>query len=92
MIQKLILFLFSLLSLPAIADETSVAGLFPTSDQGRQVWNFNPGWRFHLGDVADAEAVGFDDSAWEVVSTPHSVKLEPADIMAAPILNTGFIS
>ena len=79
MIQKLILFLFSLLSLPAIADETSVAGLFPTPDQGRQVWNFNPGWRFHLGDVADAEAVGFDDSAWEVVSTPHSVKLEPAE-------------
>ena len=79
MIQKLILFLFSLLSLPAIADETSVAGLFPTPDQGRQVWNFNPGWRFHLGDVAGAEAVGFDDSAWEVVSTPHSVKLEPAE-------------
>lgn len=76
-----LLFIFSLsfvLSAQA-ADETSVAGLFPTPDQGRQVWNFNPGWRFHLGDVADAEAVGFDDSAWEVVSTPHSVKLEPAE-------------
>ena len=32
-------------------DDTSVAGLFPVSNQGREVWNFNPNWRFHLGDV-----------------------------------------
>lgn len=30
-------------------DDTSVAGLFPVSNQGREVWNFNPNWRFHLG-------------------------------------------
>jgi beta-galactosidase len=62
----------------ALAD-TSVAGFFPIADQGRQVWNFNPEWRFHLGDAAGAEKVDFDDSQWEVVSTPHSVKLEPAE-------------
>lgn len=57
----------------------SVAGLFPISNQGRQVWNFNPEWRFFLGDAAGAEAANFDDSKWEVVSTPHGLKLEPAE-------------
>ena len=59
--------------------QTSVAGLFPLENSGRLVWNFNAGWRFHLGDVAEAEAKDFDDTAWEVVSTPHSVQLMPAE-------------
>ena len=57
----------------------SVAGLFPLENSGRLVWNFNAGWRFHLGDVAGAEAKDFNDKAWEVVSTPHSVQLMPAE-------------
>src|SRR5688572_30029374 len=28
-------------------------------------------WRFHLGDVAGAEASRFDDSAWQTVDLPH---------------------
>ena len=56
-----------------------MAGLFPLEDSGRLVWNFNAGWRFHLGDVTGAEAVNYDDKAWEVVSTPHSVQLMPAE-------------
>jgi len=59
--------------------EASVAGLFPLENSGRMVWNFNAGWRFHLGDVAHAEQEGFDDAAWEVVSTPHSVQLTSAE-------------
>ncbi len=58
---------------------TSVAGFGTLEGSGRQVWNFNPGWRFYLGDVKDAEAVDFDDSKWQVVATPHCVKLEPAE-------------
>ncbi len=60
-------------------DETSVAGLFPIANQGRSVYNFNPNWRFHLGDAQGAERTDYDDSAWETVSVPHSVKLEPAE-------------
>lgn len=59
--------------------DVSVAGLFPIDDQGREVWNFNPDWLFHLGDAEGAEAVVFDDSDWETVSVPHGVKLEPAE-------------
>ncbi|MBR0488829.1 MAG: glycoside hydrolase family 2 [Prevotella sp.] len=59
--------------------DVSVAGLFPIDNQGREVWNFNPDWLFHLGDTEGAETVAFDDAGWEVVSTPHCVKLEPAE-------------
>ncbi len=69
-------FLFTILPLKA---QTSIAGLFPLENSGRLVWNFNAGWRFYLGDVAGAEAEDFDDKSWEVVSTPHSVQLMPAE-------------
>jgi len=38
----------------------------------REVLNFNPDWRFTKSDPAGAQAVGFDDAAWERVSTPHT--------------------
>ena len=58
---------------------TSIAGFFPLENSGRQIWSFNPEWRFHLGDVPNAEKADFNDTEWEVVSTPHSVKLMPAE-------------
>ena len=57
----------------------SQAGLFPLEDSGRLVWNFNAGWRFYRGDVAGAERREFDDTAWETVTTPHTVQLMPAE-------------
>ena len=57
----------------------SIAGLFPLENSGRLIWNFNAGWRFHLGDVANAEQQDFNDQSWEVVSTPHTVQLMPAE-------------
>src|SRR5947207_3015625 len=38
----------------------------------RQTLNFNPDWRFIKADAAGAEAPGFDDKAWTIVSTPHT--------------------
>ena len=72
----LLFYLFTLLPLTA---QTSVAGFFPLENSGRLVWNFNAAWRFHLGDIAGAEAKDFDDRSWEVVSTPHTVQLMPAE-------------
>ena len=69
-------YLFTLLPLQA---QTSVVGLFPLENSGRLVWNFNAGWRFHLGDVAGAEVKDYNDKSWEVVSTPHTVQLMPAE-------------
>jgi len=59
--------------------ETSVAGFIDLKGSGRIVYNFNPGWRFYKGDVKNGGAVGLDDSSWEVVATPHTVALEPAE-------------
>ena len=75
-ISVLLFYLFIFLPFNA---QTSVAGLFPLENSGRLVWNFNAGWRFHLGDVSGAEARDFDDQSWEVVSMPHTVQLMPAE-------------
>ena len=79
-----ILFAISLAySLPSHGEElgmgTSVAGLFPLENSGRLIWNFNAGWRFHLGDIAGAETKDCDDKSWKIVSTPHTVQLMPAE-------------
>ena len=88
MIKRIIIaFLFLSSTLPVTSlraaegasGAVSVAGLFPIDDGGRLVWNFNSGWRFCLGDVMGAEAADYDDSSWDVVTTPHNVKLEPAE-------------
>ena len=36
----------------------------------------NDGWRFHLGDVAGAEASNFGDSDWRTVCVPHDFQIE----------------
>jgi beta-galactosidase len=38
----------------------------------RATANFNIEWKFFRSDVLGAEAPGFDDSMWSVVSTPHT--------------------
>ncbi|MDE5826271.1 MAG: glycoside hydrolase family 2 [Duncaniella sp.] len=84
--MKILATILSFLLLPAVAladavtpQEISVAGFFPIENSGRQVYDFNNGWRYHLGDVANGGAANLDDSGWEVVSTPHTVELLPAE-------------
>ena len=68
------------LALRAAAQQTSVAGFYPLENSGRIVYNFNEGWRFHLGDAPNAESLLFDDSSWEVVCAPHPVRLDPSEV------------
>ncbi|MDR0989395.1 MAG: glycoside hydrolase family 2 [Prevotellaceae bacterium] len=81
--QRFIPFLLIwLTSLCATADgrvPVSVAGLFPLEGSGRTLYSFNADWRFHLGEAPGAEQVAYDDRSWELVSTPHTVRLEPAE-------------
>lgn len=84
--MKILATILSFLLLPSVAfaeavtpQEISVAGFFPVEDSGRIVYDFNNGWRYHLGDVANGGAANLDDSSWEVVSTPHTVELLPAE-------------
>ena len=73
-----ILLIALFLTASALAQSTSVAGLYPTKGSGRSVYDFNQGGRFHLGEAAGAEMTSFDDTDWEVVNTPHTSRLEPA--------------
>ncbi len=66
-------------SQPAPAKVFSTAGFFALPGSGRDVFNFNPGWRFFKGDVPGAQSADFADSAWEVVSLPHGLELLPSE-------------
>lgn len=57
----------------------SVGGFYDLKNSDRKVFNFNVGWRFHKGDIPNAETTEFNDSNWNIVSTPHTVQLMPAE-------------
>lgn len=59
--------------------EFSTAGFFRLENSGREVFSMNPAWRFLKGTKAGAEATGFDDREWTVVSLPHGLEYLPAE-------------
>ena len=72
----LILSLFTDAQVPVL-HQFSSAGFFQIENGGRQVYNFNVGWRFYKGAVNKAEEPTFDDSGWELVNTPHGLEYLP---------------
>ena len=44
----------------------------------RETQSFDRGWRFHLGDVAGAQAPAFTDTAWRKLDLPHDWSIEGA--------------
>ncbi|OIQ98798.1 beta-galactosidase [mine drainage metagenome] len=38
--------------------------------------DFSADWRFHRGDLAGAQAPGLDDAAWDLVTLPHTPRIE----------------
>ena len=53
-----------------------VLGLLPSVSAGREVRGFDADWRFALGDPDGAEAPGFDDGSWRLLSVPHDWAFE----------------
>ncbi len=56
------------------------AGPSLAGEPSRSVLSFNPGWRFMRVDDPSAPAIAvdrLDDSGWEKVNLPHTVRLEP---------------
>jgi len=45
-------------------------------EKGRSVVNFGKDWKFQLGDVPGAEAVGFADASWRKLNVPHDWSIE----------------
>lgn len=52
--------------------QTAMAALYTPPANPRAVEDLSPGWRFIRQDVAGAETVGFDDSAWTPLDVPHT--------------------
>ena len=59
-----------------------------TTSQQRET-NFNFGWKFQLGDTADASRPDFDDSAWRSLDLPHDWSIEGTPEADNPMGNDG---
>ncbi|VGO17938.1 Beta-galactosidase [Pontiella desulfatans] len=70
-----VLLIGAMLAAAGQAQQFSTAGFHAVEGSPRKVMNFNPGWRFLLGDAKGAEAVGFDDRQWEAANLPHGLEV-----------------
>ena len=75
----LMLLLTSISSVAVTKQWFSTAGFYELAKSGRTVMSMNPGWLFYKGDIKGAEAMNFNDQAWEKVSLPHSLDVVPVD-------------
>jgi len=55
-----------------LCGEAMSQSVFVPPPSPRQRLNFNPDWKFIRQEVPGGQTLSLDDSAWEVVSTPHS--------------------
>jgi len=48
------------------------------SEKGEQriIEDFNAEWKFHLGDIAEAKSIDFNDANWKVLDVPHDWSVE----------------
>jgi len=46
------------------------------AQQARTVADFDKGWRFHLGDVSNAEKLTTADKNWRILNLPHDWSIE----------------
>lgn len=57
----------------------SKAGFWEVKNSGREVLNFNVGWRFMKGEVEGAQQTDFDDSDWAKVNCPHGLEYNSSE-------------
>ncbi|MBV5312738.1 MAG: hypothetical protein JZU47_05535 [Prolixibacteraceae bacterium] len=75
----LIFFSELLYAVKPVGQEFSTAGFFKIDNVGREVFNFNVGWRFFKGAADNADKPNFNDSTWNVVNTPHGLEYLPEE-------------
>jgi beta-galactosidase len=55
----------------------TLLSLMPVTVEAQRKQSFDEGWRFHRGEVMNAEAIDCDDSRWREVIVPHDFSMEP---------------
>ena len=63
------------LALTAMFGTLIMAGV-ALADSPRQTLKFNDGWKFKLGDNAEASQADFKDADWRSVRVPHDYSIE----------------
>ena len=76
-ITLLSLFVLSFFLTPRLSAQSS----------GRE--NFDPGWKFHLGDLTGAESTNFADHNWRTLDLPHDWSIEGSFKPENPATNAG---
>lgn len=65
-------------TLPLVLAAVALSAAGWAAPSPRQVLSTDLGWKFFLGDPANAETPSFDDSAWRTVDVPHDWSIEGA--------------
>lgn len=52
--------------------------------QTHKVTNMDAGWRFHLGDVQNAEKPSLSDAGWRLLNVPHDWSIEGENLRDNP--------
>ena len=60
------------MTLSRIATFLAIFTLAISAQAAREVYNFNPSWRLHVGDAPGAESPTFDDVKWKAVTLPRA--------------------
>lgn len=83
-------FTFSLLFFIGAPQFTNQA--YAQREGGGATLNFDFDWRFHLGDIANAESVSFNDAQWRLLDLPHDWSIEqPFDLNAPSGWQGGYL-
>jgi beta-galactosidase len=59
------------------------------SKAARETILLDRGWRFHLGDMADAVSTSYDDRDWRILDVPHDYVVEGEFTQKNPFVYPG---
>jgi len=66
---------------------TVILPLAAPAVEARTIQNADLGWRFHLGEVADAKSAACDDASWRTLDVPHDWSIEGDYVKTNPTGN-----
>lgn len=71
--KLLLLIICSVLMIPSYISAQTVNQT--TEQKGRKVVSMNFGWKFHAGDLENAQLPGLDDAGWTLIDVPHDFQI-----------------
>jgi beta-galactosidase len=75
----------SLICLCSVADRAEKINELKISKNNRTLILFDSSWRFHRGDIRNAERSEFDDSSWRTLDLPHDWSIEDIPGTGSPV-------